>query len=164
KRAECVSALKDERVKSRDQVLDEFGQRVNSIKGIQELLSTCMRCYNCMINCPICYCRECVFRSPTFEHTPDQYLGWAKDKGAIRMPANTVMFHLTRLNHMVMSCVGCGLCDTACPNDIPVMSLFRTVGLQAQKMMDYEPGRSYDEPAPATTFQDSELMSESGTK
>ncbi|NIA19383.1 MAG: formate dehydrogenase, partial [Xanthomonadaceae bacterium] len=164
KRAEFLSSLRDERVKSRDQVLGEFGQRVNSMKGIQELLSTCMRCHNCMINCPICYCRECVFRSPTFEHTPDQYLGWAKDKGAIRMPANTVMFHLTRLNHMVMSCVGCGLCDTACPNDIPVMSLFRTVGLQAQKMMEYEPGRSYDEPAPATTFQDSELLSESGTK
>jgi len=80
------------------------------------------------------------------------------------MPVNTVMFHLTRLNHMVMSCVGCGLCDTACPNDIPVMSLFRTVGLQAQQMMEYEPGRSYDEPAPATMFQDSELLDESGTK
>ncbi len=164
KRAEALASLRDERLKSRDQVLGEFGQRVNSIRGIQELLSTCMRCHNCMINCPICYCRECVFRSPTFEHTPDQYLGWAADKGAIRMPANTVMFHLTRLNHMVMSCVGCGLCDTACPNDIPVMSLFRTVGLQAQKMMDYEPGRSYDEPAPATTFQDSELLHESGAK
>ncbi len=164
KRAEALASLRDERLKSRDQVLGEFGQRVNSIRGIQELLSTCMRCHNCMINCPICYCRECVFRSPTFEHTPDQYLGWAADKGAIRMPANTVMFHLTRLNHMVMSCVGCGLCDTACPNDIPVMSLFRTVGLQTQKMMDYEPGRSYDEPAPATTFQDSELLHESGAK
>lgn len=164
RRAECISSLREERLKARDQVMDEFGQRVNSLKGMQELLSTCMRCHNCMINCPICYCRECVFRSPTFEHTPDQYLGWAEDKGAIRMPANTVMFHLTRLNHMVMSCVGCGLCDTACPNDIPVMTLFRTVGLQAQKMMDYEPGRSYDEPAPATTFQDSELLNESGAK
>jgi formate dehydrogenase subunit beta len=115
-----------------------------------------------MINCPICYCRECVFRSPTFEHTPDQYLGWAEAKGAIRMPANTVMFHLTRLNHMVISCIGCGMCDTACPNDIPVMSLFRTVGGKAQKMMEYEPGRSYDEPAPATTFQDTELVTEAG--
>ena len=164
RRAECISSLRAERLKARDQVLGEFGRRVNSLKGLQELLSTCIRCHNCMINCPICYCRECVFRSPTFEHTPDQYLGWAENKGAIRMPANTVMFHLTRLNHMVMSCVGCGLCDTACPNDIPVMSLFRTVGLQAQQMMEYEPGRSYDEPAPATTFQDSELLNESGAK
>lgn len=162
-RAECISALQEERLKARDRVLGEFMQQSRSIKGLQRLLSTCMRCYNCMINCPICYCRECVFRSPAFEHTPDQYLGWAQDKGAIRMPANTVMFHLTRLNHMVMSCVGCGLCDTACPNDIPVSSLFRAVGLRAQKMMEYEPGRSYDEPAPATTFRDDELLHESGT-
>ncbi|MBN2809803.1 MAG: formate dehydrogenase [Deltaproteobacteria bacterium] len=162
RRQELVATIKGERIKARDQVLGDFRSRVNSIKGIQELLSTCLRCHNCMINCPICYCRECVFRSPTFEHTPDQYLGWAKDKGAIRMPANTVMFHLTRLNHMVISCIGCGMCDTACPSDIPVMSLFRTVGDKAQKMMAYEPGRSYDEPAPATTFRDSELVTEAG--
>ncbi len=162
KRQEIITSLKSERTKACTQVLGDFQQQVNSIKGIQELLSTCMRCHNCMINCPICYCRECVFRSPTFEHTPDQYLGWAEDKGAIRMPANTVMFHLTRLNHMVISCIGCGMCDTACPNDIPVMSLFRTVGDKAQKMMEYQPGRSYDEPAPATTFQDTELVTEAG--
>ena len=162
KRQEIIASVKDKRTKSCADVLGAFSEKVNSIKGIQELLSTCMRCHNCMINCPICYCRECVFRSPTFEHTPDQYLGWAKDKGAIRMPANTVMFHLTRLNHMVISCIGCGMCDTACPNDIPVMSLFRTVGANAQKMMEYEPGRSYDEPAPATTFQDTELVTEAG--
>lgn len=162
KRQEIITSLKAERTKSCAQVLGNFQQQVQSIKGIQELLSTCMRCHNCMINCPICYCRECVFRSPTFEHTPDQYLGWAEEKGALRMPANTVMFHLTRLNHMVISCIGCGMCDTACPNDIPVMSLFRTVGDKAQKMMEYVPGRSYDEPAPATTFQDTELVTEAG--
>ncbi len=161
-RREILARLSEERVKTRDTVLDEFSGRVSSLKGIQELLSTCMRCHNCMINCPICYCRECVFRSPTFEHTPDQYLGWAEEKGAIRMPANTVMFHLTRLNHMVISCIGCGMCDTACPNDIPVMSLFRTVGRKTQAMMEYVPGRSYDEPAPATTFRENELENEAG--
>ncbi|MBN1686042.1 MAG: Coenzyme F420 hydrogenase/dehydrogenase, beta subunit C-terminal domain [Spirochaetales bacterium] len=163
RRSECLSALREERVKARDRVLGDFSRQVSSLKELQKLLSTCMRCHNCMINCPICYCRECVFRSPTFEHTPDQYLGWARDKGAIRMPTDTMMLHLTRLNHMVISCVGCGLCDTACPSDIPVTSLFRTVGLRAQKMMEYEPGRSYDEPAPATTFRDDELLHESGT-
>jgi formate dehydrogenase subunit beta len=161
-RADRIAALQEERRTLRDEALATFNSRVNSTAGMQALFSTCMRCHNCMINCPICYCRECVFRSPSFEHTPDQYLGWAKDKGAIRMPADTLMFHLTRLNHMVMSCVGCGLCDSACPNDIPVTSLFRMVGVRAQAMMDYEPGRSYDEPAPATTFRDDELLNESG--
>ncbi len=163
RRAECIASLREIRTEERDRVLGEFSKQVSSISNLQKLLSTCMRCHNCMINCPICYCRECVFRSPTFEHTPQQYLGWAEDKGAIRMPADTVMFHITRLNHMVVSCVGCGLCDTACPNDIPVSSLFRTVGVKAQRMMEYEPGRSYDEPAPATTFRDDELLDESGT-
>ena len=162
KRREIIAKLSAEREQAGTRVLDEFAGRVDSLKGIQELLSTCMRCHNCMINCPICYCRECVFRSPTFEHTPDQYLGWAEEKGAIRMPANTVMFHLTRLNHMVISCVGCGMCDTACPNDIPVMSLFRTVGRKSQAMLEYVPGRSYDEPAPATTFRENELEKEAG--
>jgi formate dehydrogenase subunit beta len=164
KRQAVIDELAAKRTAARDQVLGEFAGRINSLKGMQELLSTCLRCHNCMINCPICYCRECVFRSPTFEHTPDQYLGWAKHKGAIRMPADTLMFHTTRLNHMVTSCVGCGICDTACPSDIPVMSLFRTVGLRAQKMLDYVPGRSYDEPAPVTTYRESELQDESGAR
>ncbi len=162
-REKALATLREERISARDRILEDFRGEAGSLKDMQKLFSTCMRCHNCMINCPICYCRECVFRSPVFEHTPDQYLGWAEDKGAIRMPANTMMFHLTRLNHMVMSCVGCGLCDTACPNNIPVTSLFRTVGLRAQGMMEYEPGRSYDEPAPATTFRDDELLDESGT-
>jgi formate dehydrogenase subunit beta len=162
KRAEIVEKVTVQRTAARDTHLDEFAPRVASLKGMQELLSTCLRCHNCMINCPICYCRECVFRSPTFEHTPDQYLGWAEQKGALRMPANTMMFHLTRLNHMVTSCIGCGLCDTACPSDIPVMSLFRTVGRRAQQMLDYVPGRSYDEPAPVTTYRENELQRESG--
>lgn len=162
-REKALAALRKERISARDRILEDFRGEAGSLQDLQKLFSICMRCHNCMINCPICYCRECVFRSPAFEHTPDQYLGWAEDKGAIRMPENTVMFHLTRLNHMVMSCVGCGLCDTACPNDIPVASLFRTVGLRAQGMMEYEPGRSYDEPAPATTFRDDELLDESGT-
>ncbi|MBN2890045.1 MAG: 4Fe-4S dicluster domain-containing protein [Deltaproteobacteria bacterium] len=163
-RQECIDQLAKARTANRDVVLGEFGQRIGSLKGMQELLSTCIRCHNCMINCPICYCRECVFRSPTFEHTPDQYLSWAERKGAMRMPANTLMFHTTRLNHMVTSCIGCGLCDTACPSDIPVMSLFRTVGMRAQQAIEYLPGRSYDEPAPVTTYKEDELQDESGAR
>jgi len=45
----------------------------------------------------------------------EKYLGWAQRRGALRMPTNTLLFHLTRLNHMVISCVGCGLCAHHCP-------------------------------------------------
>jgi formate dehydrogenase subunit beta len=73
------------------------------------------------------------------------------------MPADILLYHLTRLNHMVISCVGCGLCSEACPNDIPVFEIFRLVGHQVQKTFDYVPGRSLDEELPLTTFRETEL-------
>ena len=73
------------------------------------------------------------------------------------MPNDTLLFHLTRLNHMVVACVGCGLCTEACPNNIPVADIFRLVGAQVQKLFDYVPGRSLDEELPLTTFKEEEL-------
>ena len=73
------------------------------------------------------------------------------------MPTDSLLFHLTRLNHMVMSCVGCGLCQEACPNDIPVFRIFRMVGEQVQETFDYVPGRSLEEELPLSVFREDEL-------
>jgi formate dehydrogenase subunit beta len=87
-----------------------------------------------------------------------QYLNWARRKGAYRLPADTMLFHLTRLNHMVLSCVGCGMCTSHCPADLPVGRVFRTTGQQVQAAFDYEPGRSADEPLPLVTFREDEWL------
>jgi formate dehydrogenase subunit beta len=110
-----------------------------------------------MTNCPICYCRECIFRTPTFEHESQLYYQWAERKGTVRMLSDTLLFHLTRLNHMATSCVGCGLCTEACPVDIPVGTVFRTVGQKVQALFDYHPGRSLEEAAPVQEFREDEL-------
>ena len=47
------------------------------MQGLLQEFSACIRCHNCMINCPICYCRECIFRTPTFEHESQLYFQWA---------------------------------------------------------------------------------------
>jgi len=161
-RESVIQGLVARRTEARDVAFQSVRERVQGIEGLLEVFSTCIRCHNCMVNCPICYCPECIFRTPTFDHLSVQYLDWAKRKGAIRMPTDTLLFHITRLNHMVTSCVGCGMCTEACPSDIPVGTVFRTVGQQAQALFDYLPGRSLEEEVPLATFREDELTTLGG--
>jgi formate dehydrogenase subunit beta len=156
-RVAAAERLRATRVEARDSVFAEFRGRVNTMDGLLEEFSACIRCHNCMINCPICYCRECIFRTPTFEHESQLYYQWAERKGTVRMLPDTLLFHLTRLNHMATSCVGCGMCTEACPVDIPVGTVFRAVGEKVQAIFEYQPGRSLEETAPVQEFREDEL-------
>ena len=74
------------------------------------------------------------------------------------MPTDTVFYHITRLAHMSTACVGCGQCSNACPNDIPVMELFRTVAQRTQAAFDYEAGRDINESPPLSVFREEEFQ------
>jgi formate dehydrogenase subunit beta len=158
-RAGAVERLVAARTQARDAAWAEVRAQVagRGMAGLLEQFATCIRCHNCMVNCPICYCRECIFRTPTFEHESQLYYQWAERKGEVRMLPDTLLFHLTRLNHMVSSCVGCGLCTDACPVELPVATIFRAVGAPVQALFDYHPGRSLDEAAPVQEFREDEL-------
>lgn len=145
------------RTAQRDANFAEIRARLSGTEGFADLFANCIRCHNCMVNCPICYCKTCLFRTPAFDHEPAQYMTWALRKGATRLPADTLLFHLTRLNHMSTSCVGCGMCTDACPSDIPVGRVFRAVAEQTQAIFEYTPGRSVDDQLPVTTFREDEL-------
>jgi len=157
RRKEVMERLIAERTAERDRGLASFRERVTGLDGLLAEFSTCIRCYNCMGACPICYCKECIFRTPTFDHASSQYFRWAERKGSIRLPTDTLLFHLTRLNHMATSCVGCGMCESACPSELPVALIFRAVGQEAQAIFDYHPGRSLEEEVPVATFREDEL-------
>jgi formate dehydrogenase subunit beta len=104
-----------------------------------------------------------VFTTDLFQHDGARYLQASKKWGMLRMPADRAFYHLTRMVHMSTLCVGCGQCSSACPSDIPVMELFRTVAFATQKRFSYVPGRDFTEPQPMATFHEAELQDATGT-
>jgi len=158
RREEVINGLLKARKEEREKQIGRFLKEGAGLEGLLRWFSKCIRCYNCMGICPICYCRECVFRTPVFEHESARYFDWAQKKGVLQMPPEHLLFHLTRINHMVTSCVGCGLCSSACPSDINVALVFQSVGEEVQAMFGYVPGRSLEEPAPVQTFQEREFL------
>jgi len=157
KRKAAIDELVSEKIKKRDELFERTSAEISGEEKLLPAFAKCINCHNCRDVCPICYCRECLFDSPTFEWGADKYIDMASRKAALRMPTDTLLFHLTRLNHMASSCVGCGLCQEACPNDVPVFAIFRMVGDKVQKVFDYVPGRSLDEELPLSTFREDEL-------
>jgi formate dehydrogenase (coenzyme F420) beta subunit len=156
-RAAAIESLIAERTSYRDNMFAETTRVTNSVEKLSTYLANCINCYNCRVACPVCYCKECVFVTDVFNHEPIQYLRWANRKGVIKMPTDTVFYHITRLAHMSTACVGCGQCSNACPNNIPVMELFRTVSFRTQKAFEYEPGKSVEDDPPLSVFREDEL-------
>lgn len=156
-RQKTINQLIAERTAARDRMLADTHAATDSLEALTGYLANCVNCYNCRVACPVCYCRECVFVTDVFDHEPYQYLLWANKKGIIKMPTDTVFYHITRLAHMSTACVGCGQCSNACPNDIPVMELFRTIANNTQQAFDYVAGRSLDERPPLSEFREEEF-------
>jgi len=155
---EAVSRLRAGRQKVREETLGEIRHRMNANGGIASLFTACIRCHNCMTACPVCYCKTCLFKTAAFDHEPEYYLNAAHRKGATRILGDTLLFQLTRMNHMSASCVSCGMCTSACPSDIPVGTIFSAVGEQVQHAFEYVPGQDVTEALPLITFQPNEWM------
>lgn len=96
---------------------------------------SCIKCYGCRNICPMCYCNRCSLEEPGLvvpgEVPPDQ-------------PA----FHLIRALDMAARCVDCGLCEEACPMDIPIRSLYRKVGDVVEEKFGYRPGVDLSQESP----------------
>ncbi len=148
KRKDAVEKLKEAKKKLAEQDQVDFLEAISSL---------CINCHNCRAVCPICYCKQCVFDGEVFKYAIEKYLTWSGKKGVLPMPPDKLLFHLTRMSHVATSCVACGQCEAACPNDIPLGRIYQKISTAAQEALGYEAGRSLDEELPLTTFREDEL-------
>jgi ferredoxin len=92
----------------------------------------CIKCYGCRDICPVCFCTEC-----SLEHK--ELIGTGN------LPPDVPIFHLVRAVHMAGRCVDCGLCEEACPADIPLRLLYRKVNEIVTELFGYHTGVSSEQ-------------------
>ena len=128
--------------------------------GLDELVDVfgkCIGCHGCSRVCPICYCVMCDFESHPYDYNLEIFETELEQKGALRLPPDTIFFHLGRLTHMSFSCVGCGQCEDVCPANIPVSTIFKKVGEATAGLFDYIPGKDVEESIPVMIFKEEEF-------
>jgi formate dehydrogenase subunit beta len=152
----ALEKITTSRQQFREKELTSIRAKMNSNGGVAGMFSSCIRCHNCMTACPVCYCKTCLFKTAAFDHEPGYYFNAAHRKGATRMLGDTLLFQLTRMNHMSASCVSCGACTSACPANIPVGSIFSAVAEKVQAAFKYEAGHDISEALPLITFHPNE--------
>ncbi len=156
-RDNTIKSLVEEHKSEREKQFAEFKEQYDGMEGQLKFFSKCINCKNCMENCPICFCKECFFKSPSLTWDSETYLSMLNSKEAVRMPEDPIFFQWGRLAHITPSCVGCGLCTEACPVNIDVGLIFSYVAEKVQGEFGYEAGRSVEEPPILTEFVEHEL-------
>jgi formate dehydrogenase subunit beta len=112
--------------KWRARYFEELGEGKDRLQKIMNETSRCIKCYQCIENCPICYCVECS--------TKKSYL---VEPGEVPPP---FMFHLIRYAHIADSCINCGQCEEHCAMDIPNSLFMHALQVNLQEMFGHTPG------------------------
>src|SRR5512142_2903534 len=77
-RAAVLTELVNRRTARRDTAFKRFHDDMQANGGMAAYFANCLECTNCMNACPICYCKECFFRTANAEHAASELMHTAK--------------------------------------------------------------------------------------
>lgn len=147
----------EKRTVEKEELFNSLISDKDGLDAVIDVFGKCIGCHGCSRVCPICYCTICDFESRNFDNDFSYYEKELSGKGALRLPPDTIFFHVGRMIHMSFSCVGCGLCSDVCPAGIPVAALFKKTGEQTASIFDYVAGRDVEEQIPVMVFKEEEF-------
>lgn len=136
-----TEAIQRQRADTKQEVFRNLQTEKLGWNRLINLFGRCIDCHACSSVCPICYCKLCYIDSAEKDTAPLSWEQRLRKQGSLRIPDSTVMYHLVRLLHVGIMCVGCGMCSDVCPVDIPIASIFTKFGHRVQKDMQYTPGK-----------------------
>ena len=152
--------LKDlliQRARIKEEIFSKIDTKDSGLDGLIDIFGKCIGCRGCNTVCPICYCTLCDFDSFNYDYNTPIMESELAEKGALRLPPDTLFFHLGRLSHMSFSCVGCGMCSDVCPASIPVADIFKKIGEETAGMFDFVAGRNVEEAIPVMIYKEEEF-------
>ncbi len=152
-----LDTLKEKRINEKEQVFSMINTEETGLDGVIDIFGKCIGCHGCSSVCPICYCTLCAFDSYNYDYNTPILERELEQKGALRLPPDTIFFHIGRLSHMSFSCVGCGQCSDVCPANIPVAAIFKKTGESVAGIFDYIPGKDVEEDIPVMIYKEEEL-------
>lgn len=119
-----VAKIHERHERTMDRITQGLGDLLpKDIKDIVSQLENCGKCQHCMTVCPICSVHFPV-RDETGGYQEEQIARW------------------------LVSCSGCGMCEQACINNLPLSIIFGYIHAKLAEEYDYKAGYSFEEPLP----------------
>jgi formate dehydrogenase subunit beta len=147
-RDKAIARLSAIRHHRREDAVTKASQLLSDLPSLFSLVAPCTACGECMDACPFCG-TDAFTPKPSKEPHTDRLRVWPSGEGR-QSRERTVgpLGELIQMGRRAASCVGCGMCETSCPRDVPLVAIQAVLGRKVQEEFNYVPGRSVDEKLP----------------
>lgn len=140
-RAKAIERLYSIRHHRREEALSHTAQFLSNIPELIGLIMPCTDCGKCLDVCPFWDADAFTPRSARERHF-DWDLNFPNGRNLMMHEHVIGSFaELIALGRRAISCVGCGMCESACPRNAPLTAIHGVLGRKVQAEYHYIPGR-----------------------